>query len=62
MRNEWHDIYLISESTIVVYNYTIILLTCGRTTLLKALPLILDGAAKCKCEFDWVQFSRKNFT
>ena len=40
------DAYLISESSLFVYSDRVILLTCGTTTLLKALPAILESGRK----------------
>ena len=43
---EYYDSYLISESSLFVYPDRVVILTCGTTTLLKALPAILDSAQK----------------
>ena len=55
------DAYLISESSLFVYNDRIIILTCGTTLLLKTLPAFIDAAAKIGLEVSWFQYSRKNF-
>lgn len=63
LNNELEDFdsYLISESSLFVYSDRVIILTCGTTTLLKALPSILESARKIDMEVCWFQFSRKNF-
>jgi S-adenosylmethionine decarboxylase len=63
LNNELEDFdsYLISESSLFVYSDRVIILTCGTTTLLKALPSILESARKIDMEVSWFQFSRKNF-
>jgi S-adenosylmethionine decarboxylase len=54
---------LTSESSMFVFPHKLILKTCGTTTLLKALPRILEIARKyCKFEKVWrVFYSRKSF-
>jgi S-adenosylmethionine decarboxylase len=48
LNNELEDFdsYLISESSLFVYSDRVIILTCGTTTLLKALPSIIESARK----------------
>ena len=58
---EKFDAYLISESSLMVYNDRIVILTCGTTLLLKTLPAFIDAAAKIGLEVSWFQYSRKNF-
>ncbi|KAG1467504.1 hypothetical protein G6F56_004382 [Rhizopus delemar] len=63
MRNDHVDAYLLSESSMFVYPHKIILKTCGTTTLLKALPYILE-IAKTRCAYGSVYrlfYSRKSF-
>jgi S-adenosylmethionine decarboxylase len=55
------DAYLISESSLFVYNDRIIILTCGTTLLLKTLPAFIEAASKIGLEVSWFQYSRKNF-
>ena len=55
------DAYLISESSLFVYNDRIIILTCGTTLLLKTLPAFIAAASKIGLEVSWFQYSRKNF-
>jgi len=58
---EKFDAYLISESSLLVYNDRIVILTCGTTLLLKTLPAFISAAAKIGLEVSWFQYSRKNF-
>jgi len=55
------DTYLISESSLFVYDDRVIILTCGTTLLLKTLPVILKAGADIGLEVCWFQYSRKNF-
>jgi len=59
--SEEFDLYLISESSLFVYSDRVIILTCGTTTLLKALPSILESGRNLDMDMIWFQFSRKNF-
>lgn len=45
LRNDDVDSYVLSESSLFVYPYKIVLKTCGTTKLLKAIPVLLDRAA-----------------
>ncbi|KAJ3212492.1 AMP deaminase, partial [Clydaea vesicula] len=61
--NESCDAYLLSESSMFVYPFKIVLKTCGTTTLLNALPKILQ-IAKDLCglsEVDAFFYNRKAF-
>ncbi|KAI8062520.1 adenosylmethionine decarboxylase [Gongronella butleri] len=63
IRNDHVDAYLLSESSMFVYPHKIILKTCGTTTLLQALPAMMDIASKI-CHLDTVYrvfYSRKAF-
>ncbi len=44
--NDYFDAYILSESSLFVYPFKIILMTCGSTTLLKAIDLIIEIANK----------------
>ncbi|KAJ3339803.1 spermidine resistance protein [Gonapodya sp. JEL0774] len=61
--NDYVEEYVLSESSMFVYSHKIILKTCGTTTLLLALPRILEIAHKmCGLELvDSVFYSRKAF-
>lgn len=49
-----------SESSLFVYPYMLILKTCGTTTLLRILKRLLEMAAEIGLVLDWVGYSRKN--
>ncbi|EIE80992.1 hypothetical protein G6F46_000791 [Rhizopus delemar] len=61
--NKEVDAYVLSESSMFVYPHKIILKTCGTTTLLYAVPRLLELARKyCGFEKVWrVFYSRKAF-
>ncbi|XP_049847817.1 S-adenosylmethionine decarboxylase proenzyme-like [Schistocerca gregaria] len=60
--NEVFDSYVLSESSLFVYPFKVILKTCGMTTLLNCLQPLIDLAqAKCNLAPEFVFFSRKNF-
>lgn len=61
--NDFLDAYLLSESSMFVYPYRIVLKTCGTTTLLNALPRVLE-IARDYCGLSVVDsffYSRKAF-
>mmetsp|Transcript_37222 Transcript_37222/g.72628 ORF Transcript_37222/g.72628 Transcript_37222/m.72628 type:complete len:402 (+) Transcript_37222:360-1565(+) len=58
---EHFDVYLISESSLFVYNDRVVILTCGTTTLLKTLSEILGSAERVGLKVSYFQYSRKNF-
>lgn len=59
--NQYLDAYVLSESSLFVYPYMMVLKTCGTTTLLRCIATIIDAARKLGLEIDWVGYSRKNF-
>ncbi|KAG0340895.1 spermidine resistance protein [Podila horticola] len=63
IQNDCMDAFLLSESSFFVYPHKLILKTCGTTTLLMALPKILEIAQNyCGLEQVWrVFYSRKTF-
>jgi len=63
IQNDCMDAFLLSESSFFVYPHKLILKTCGTTTLLMALPKILEIAQNyCGFEKVWrVFYSRKTF-
>ncbi|KAG0306313.1 spermidine resistance protein [Dissophora globulifera] len=63
IQNDCMDAFLLSESSFFVYPHKLILKTCGTTTLLMALPKILEIAQNyCGLERVWrVFYSRKTF-
>jgi len=60
-RNEHFDAYVLSESSLFVYPYKVILKTCGTTTLLRCVPKLLEMAEELGFAHEFVFFSRKNF-
>lgn len=60
--NQYIDAYVLSESSLFVYEYKMVLKTCGTTTLLKCLALLLNVTKELGMELEWVGYSRKNYT
>lgn len=56
------DAYVLSESSLFVYTHTMILKTCGRTTLLRCLKPLLSLTSELGLELEWLGYSRKNYT
>jgi S-adenosylmethionine decarboxylase len=59
--NQYLDAYVLSESSLFVYPYMLVLKTCGTTTLLRCIATLIDLGRKLGLEIDWVGYSRKNF-
>lgn len=60
--NEYFDSYVLSESSLFVYPFKIMLKTCGTTTLLNCIPKLIETVAeKCELTVEFVMFSRKNY-
>ena len=59
--NNYVDAYVLSESSLFVYPYMLVLKTCGTTTLLRCIALLIELGKKLGLEIDWVGYSRKNF-
>ncbi|XP_020598469.1 S-adenosylmethionine decarboxylase proenzyme-like [Phalaenopsis equestris] len=55
------DSYILSESSLFVYPYKIILKTCGTTRLLASIPVILNLAAELSLSVMAVKYSRGSF-
>lgn len=62
MSNRHLDAYVLSESSLFVYAHKCIIKTCGTTTLLRCLSLLLTKARAVGMEVEWIGYSRKNFT
>lgn len=60
--NQFLDAYVLSESSLFVYPYMMVLKTCGTTTLLRCIATVIELANKIGLELDWVGYSRKNFS
>jgi S-adenosylmethionine decarboxylase len=61
LKNDYCDSYVLSESSLFVFPFKIMLKTCGTTALLNCLPKILEIAENLNLEIELVIFSRKNF-
>jgi len=59
--NEYFDAYVLSESSLFVYPFKIMIKTCGTTTLLHCVPKLLEFAFECGLQVEFVMFSRKNY-
>jgi len=59
--NKYFDSYVLSESSLFVYDQKIMIKTCGTTTLLKALDEFLSLAKQESMEPNFIFYSRKNF-
>jgi S-adenosylmethionine decarboxylase len=59
-RNAYFDSYVLSESSLFVYPYKVMVKTCGTTTLLFCIPKLLEIAKSVNLVVDFVTFSRKN--
>lgn len=60
--NQYLDAYILSESSLFVYPYMMVLKTCGTTTLLRCIATVIEQTQKLGLELDWVGYSRKNFS
>src|SRR5690606_18733112 len=59
--NDAMDSYLLSESALFMYKHKLIMKTCGTTTLLRSIPMLLCCAKSLALEPDWITYSRKDF-
>mmetsp|Transcript_10894 Transcript_10894/g.19242 ORF Transcript_10894/g.19242 Transcript_10894/m.19242 type:complete len:375 (+) Transcript_10894:390-1514(+) len=59
--NDHMDAYVLSESSLFVFKTKVFIKTCGTTTLLRCLPLLLEEASAQGMELEWIGYSRKNF-
>eukprot|EP00978_Attheya_sp_CCMP212_P024745 scaffold78239_cov46-Attheya_sp.AAC.3 len=61
MSNSYLDAYVLSESSLFVYPYMVVIKTCGTTTLLRCVATLIELGRTIGLEIDWVGYSRKNF-
>ena len=59
--NEQFDAYVLSESSLFVFPYKMVLKTCGTTKILHAIPLLLQLAASIGCSPKRCKYSRASF-
>jgi len=61
-RNDYFDSYVLSESSLFVYTYKVVLKTCGTTTLLHSLSKMMEVAKDVDASVELVLYSRKNLS
>lgn len=61
LSNEYLDSYVLSESSLFVYPYKIIIKTCGTTKLLLSIPAILSLAGSLSLTVRTVKYTRGSF-
>lgn len=60
--NDFFDSYVLSESSLFIYPYKLLIKTCGTTTLLRILPELLRVTASLGMQLEWLGYMRKNFS
>ncbi|GLU01690.1 hypothetical protein SLE2022_189840 [Rubroshorea leprosula] len=61
LSNDYVDSYVLSESSLFVYPYKIIIKTCGTTKLLFSIPVILKLAGNLSLSVQSVRYTRGSF-
>lgn len=61
LSNKDFDSYVLSESSLFVYSYKVVIKTCGTTKLLLAIPRILELAEELSLPLAAVKYSRGTF-
>jgi len=59
--NKYFDSYVLSESSLFIYPFKLMIKTCGTTTLLNCIPKLLEFAMAIDLSVELVMYSRKNF-
>lgn len=59
--NEYFDSYVLSESSLFIFPFKLLIKTCGTTTLLNTIPKLLEFAGILDLSIELVMYSRKNF-
>ncbi|EPS69535.1 s-adenosylmethionine decarboxylase proenzyme, partial [Genlisea aurea] len=59
--NPYFDSYVLSESSLFVYPYKIIIKTCGTTRLLRSVRLLADQAVTVGLSLRWCRYTRGSF-
>jgi len=59
--NSFFTAFVLSESSLFVFNRKIMIKTCGNTTLLECLPLLFSYAEEIHFSYDSLTYSHKNF-
>jgi hypothetical protein len=60
--NQYLDAYVLSESSLFVYPYMLVLKTCGTTTLLRVIATLIALGGKLGLEIDWVGSRRSGLS
>lgn len=62
IRNDLIQSYVLTESSLFVMRNRILLITCGTTTLLNSVPLIMEAISSVRGELEWASFMHKNYS
>jgi len=60
-RSKHFDAYVLSESSLFIYSSKILIKTCGTTSLLNCLPIMMEKTKELGAEPEFVQYSRTQF-